>query len=219
MLSTVSPVMVGAEAASPQPTTPLSASTRTSMLSACRISTPAMNTGFFIGKADGDRLHALDLHGAISFTSPQAVCSSNLDQRAEKIAGMDERDALAGDVVLRLAAAQHAHAILRQACRPCRRRHRRRGRSDECRRSDCVRGIWRPGNPAATARSARSWRRRARHRRAARLARRFPCAGRRARPYFSRSCRAAAAMSGTTMETWFKPVIMTLPSRPVARAR
>jgi len=38
-----------------------------------------------------------------------------LNQRAEKIAGMDERDALAGDVVLRLAAAQHAHAILRQA--------------------------------------------------------------------------------------------------------
>src|SRR6516164_4203495 len=50
MLSTVSPVMVGADAASPQPTTPLSASTRTSTLSACRISTPAMNTGFFIGK-------------------------------------------------------------------------------------------------------------------------------------------------------------------------
>ena len=28
---------------------------------------------------------------------------------------MDEREALAGDVVLRLAAAQHAHASLRQA--------------------------------------------------------------------------------------------------------
>ena len=50
MLSTVSPVMVGAEAASPQPTTALSASTRTRMLSACLISTPAMNTGFFMGK-------------------------------------------------------------------------------------------------------------------------------------------------------------------------
>src|SRR3954452_5103086 len=37
-----------------------------------------------------------------------------------------------------------------------------------------------------------------------------------ASPYFSLSCRAAAAMSGTTMETWFKPVIMTFPSRPVA---
>src|SRR3954452_18973292 len=37
-----------------------------------------------------------------------------------------------------------------------------------------------------------------------------------ASPYFSLSCRAAAAMSGTTMETWFKPVIMTLPSRPAA---
>ena len=50
MLSTVSPVMVGAEAASPQPTTPLSASMRTSTLSARLISTPAMKTGFFMGK-------------------------------------------------------------------------------------------------------------------------------------------------------------------------
>src|SRR5262249_17691840 len=51
MLSTVSPVMVGAEAASPQPITPVSDAIRTSTLSACRISTPAMNTGFFIGSA------------------------------------------------------------------------------------------------------------------------------------------------------------------------
>src|SRR5215470_9421135 len=50
MLSTVSPVMVGAEAASPQPTAPLSAWTRTSTLSARAISTPAMTTGFFMGK-------------------------------------------------------------------------------------------------------------------------------------------------------------------------
>src|SRR5262245_35908103 len=50
MLSTVSPVMVGAEAASPQPMTPLSAWTRTSTLSARAISTPAMTTGFFMGK-------------------------------------------------------------------------------------------------------------------------------------------------------------------------
>src|SRR5687768_1803333 len=50
MLSTVSPVMVGADAASPQPTTPFSASIRTSILSACLISTPAMTTGFFMGK-------------------------------------------------------------------------------------------------------------------------------------------------------------------------
>src|SRR5713226_9054897 len=49
MLSTVSPVIVGADAASPQPITPLSASMRTTTLSACRISTPAMTTGFFIG--------------------------------------------------------------------------------------------------------------------------------------------------------------------------
>src|SRR5215510_15103964 len=33
-----------------------------------------------------------------------------LDQRAEEITGMDEGDALARDVALRLAAAQHAHA-------------------------------------------------------------------------------------------------------------
>src|SRR6185437_15385617 len=51
MLSTVSPVMVGADAASPQPTTPVSDSRRTSTLSAWRISTPAMWTGFFIGNA------------------------------------------------------------------------------------------------------------------------------------------------------------------------
>ena len=50
MLSTVSPVMVGAAAASPQPTAPLSASMRTRTLSACLISTPAMKTGFFMGK-------------------------------------------------------------------------------------------------------------------------------------------------------------------------
>src|SRR5205814_641461 len=48
MLSTVSPVMVGAEAASPQPTRPLSASMRTSTLSARALSTPAMTTGLII---------------------------------------------------------------------------------------------------------------------------------------------------------------------------
>jgi hypothetical protein len=50
MLARVSPVMVGAEAASPHPTTPLSASTRTSMLSARRTSSPAMMTGLIIDK-------------------------------------------------------------------------------------------------------------------------------------------------------------------------
>src|SRR6476660_4326744 len=44
----------------------------------------------------------------------------------------------------------------------------------------------------------------------------FSIRGPTASPYLSLSCRAAAAMSGTTMETWFKPVIMTLPSRPAA---
>src|SRR6266478_5394847 len=50
MLSTVSPVMVGADAASPHPTMPLSASIRTSTLSARAIWTPAMMTGFVIGR-------------------------------------------------------------------------------------------------------------------------------------------------------------------------
>src|SRR3954470_7028171 len=50
MLSTVSPVMVGADAASPQPTVPLSASMRTSRLSARDTSSPAITTGFFIGR-------------------------------------------------------------------------------------------------------------------------------------------------------------------------
>src|SRR5262249_56345676 len=46
----VSRVMVGGGGAPPQPTTPLSAWTRTSTLSARAISTPAMTTGFFMGK-------------------------------------------------------------------------------------------------------------------------------------------------------------------------
>ena len=50
MPATVSPVMVGAEAASPQPTTPVSDSTRTSTLSARVTVSPAICTGFFIGR-------------------------------------------------------------------------------------------------------------------------------------------------------------------------
>ena len=50
MLSSVSPVITGAEAASPQPTRPLSASIRTSTLSARRTSSPAMMTGLSIGR-------------------------------------------------------------------------------------------------------------------------------------------------------------------------
>ena len=50
MLATVSPVMVGAEAASPQPTKPLSASMRTRTLSARATVSPAICTGFFIGR-------------------------------------------------------------------------------------------------------------------------------------------------------------------------
>ncbi len=108
MLSTVSPVMVGAEAASPQPTTPLSASTRTITLSACLISTPAMKTGFFMGKLTAIGSTRLIFTGAVSST----FVLFEFDQGAEKIAGMDESDPLAGDVVLRLAVAQHADATL-----------------------------------------------------------------------------------------------------------
>src|SRR4029077_8475504 len=50
MLATVSPVMVGADAASPQPTAPSSASMRTRILSARLTVSPAIFTGFFIGR-------------------------------------------------------------------------------------------------------------------------------------------------------------------------
>ena len=49
MLASVSPVITGAEAASPQPTRPSSSSIRTSTLSAARTSSPAMMTGLIIG--------------------------------------------------------------------------------------------------------------------------------------------------------------------------
>ena len=50
MLATVSPVIVGADAASPQPTTPSSASMRTNILSARVTVSPDICTGFFIGR-------------------------------------------------------------------------------------------------------------------------------------------------------------------------
>src|ERR1035438_2467911 len=50
MLSSVSPVITGAAAASPHPTNPSSASMRTSTLSARRTSSPAMMTGLSIGR-------------------------------------------------------------------------------------------------------------------------------------------------------------------------
>src|ERR1039458_4654000 len=50
MLSSVSPVITGAAAASPHPTRPLSASIRTSTLSARRTSSPAMMTGLSMGR-------------------------------------------------------------------------------------------------------------------------------------------------------------------------
>ena len=54
MLASVSPVITGAEAASPQPIRPPSVSMRTSTLSAVRTSSPAMMTGLFIGRPDRD---------------------------------------------------------------------------------------------------------------------------------------------------------------------
>src|ERR1035437_5358271 len=50
MLSSVSPVMIGAEAASPQPTKSLSAWTRTAALAARRPTPPAMMTGLSMGR-------------------------------------------------------------------------------------------------------------------------------------------------------------------------
>ena len=50
MLSSVSPVITGADAASPQPASPSSVAMRTSTFSARRTSSPAMMTGFFIGR-------------------------------------------------------------------------------------------------------------------------------------------------------------------------
>ncbi len=49
----MSPVMVGAEAASPQPTMPPAASMRTSTFSATSIVTPAIFIGFLSGSATG----------------------------------------------------------------------------------------------------------------------------------------------------------------------
>ena len=56
----VSPVMVGAEAASPQPTMPPVASMRTSTFSATSIVTPAIFIGFLSGSADRDRVDPAD---------------------------------------------------------------------------------------------------------------------------------------------------------------
>ena len=50
MPAMVSPVMVGAAAASPQPTAPDSDSMRTKTFSACATVSPAICTGFFIGR-------------------------------------------------------------------------------------------------------------------------------------------------------------------------
>src|SRR5215475_13245902 len=107
MLSTVSPVMVGAEAVS----------TRTITLSACRISTPAMNTGFFIGKltAIGSTRSIFTDAVSLSLYILLVCMFFELDQGAEKVARMDEGDPLAGDVVLRFAVAEHADPVAGEA--------------------------------------------------------------------------------------------------------
>ena len=69
MLSTVSPVMCGAEAASPQPTAPSTVSTRTSRLSAERISTPAIFIGLAIGSATAIASTFLIVAIAVSLSS------------------------------------------------------------------------------------------------------------------------------------------------------
>src|SRR5580704_451705 len=85
MLSIVSPVMVGAEAASPQPTTPLSDSRRTSTLSACLISTPAMNTGFFIGKATAIGSMRVIFMLPTPFAKPPAHCARDVAEDEGKV--------------------------------------------------------------------------------------------------------------------------------------
>ena len=123
----------GAEAASPQPTMPLSASIRTRTLSACLISTPAMNTGFFIGKltAIGSMCLIFTLQSPCQSLSQYAppVRPARRENRRDGRTRCARRRRCAAAAV-----AQDAHAILRQAARPCRRRRRRRDRSDGCRR-------------------------------------------------------------------------------------
>ena len=63
MLATVSPVMVGAAPAPPQPTMPSSVSSRTSTFSALFTSSNDILSGFTIGRLTAMGFDALDLHG------------------------------------------------------------------------------------------------------------------------------------------------------------
>ena len=134
--------------------------------------------------------------------------SSSSTSAPRKSSRMHERDALAMHVQLRLAVAEHARAAARRAPAPSHRRCPPPDRNDGCRLSGCARGTSRPANPAARAPSARCARCRARRRRAARPALRS-LSPRRPSARRPRAARAAAASrSGTTIETWLKPVIM-----------
>ena len=64
-----SPVMVGADAASPHPTSPFSASMRTIRFSACSIRTPAISIGLTSGNATGIASTRLTIRGGASGSS------------------------------------------------------------------------------------------------------------------------------------------------------
>jgi hypothetical protein len=70
----VSPVIVGAEAASPQPTSPPAASMRTSTLSAVAMVTPAIFIGFLSGSATGMASTRLMSNGGRVATACAETC-------------------------------------------------------------------------------------------------------------------------------------------------
>ena len=82
MPATVSPVMVGAEAASPQPTVPSSDSMRTSTLSARVTVSPAIFTGLPIG-----RLTAMGSMALMRTLVPGEICASVAGQAAWRQGG------------------------------------------------------------------------------------------------------------------------------------
>src|SRR5687768_12205936 len=88
MPSTVSPVIVGAEAASPQPIAPSSVSTRIRTLSALFSSTPAILIGFSIGM-----LTAIDSTRLTFMTtsSPRRLCDALQRQDAYGLRGRTSR--------------------------------------------------------------------------------------------------------------------------------
>ena len=65
--------MVGAEGASPQPTSPLAASTRTSRFSALAMVMPAIVIGAFSGNATGMASMRRTINGAASAVEPSVA--------------------------------------------------------------------------------------------------------------------------------------------------